>query len=134
MSNNTPGSGFSPDISGSVKVLHGVAGPSGSALWFDTSNFSQPNAGGLHWGNVGRNIISGPSLRNLDFSVFRKFQVTERWRGELRFESFNFTNTPNFAQPNTRIGDTNFGRVTGAVGVNDGGGPRVVQLGMKLTF
>lgn len=82
----------------------------------DTSNFSRPlDADGRtpHFGNVGRGIISGPSLRDLDFSLFRKFQISERFKGEFRVESFNLTNTPNFANPNVGQGDANFGKVTG---------------------
>ncbi len=136
---NSPGNGNSPDITGSVKVLHGVAGPAGSVLWFDTSNFSRPlDADGRtpHFGNVGRGIISGPSLRALDFSLFRKFQISERFKGEFRVESFNLTNTPNFGNPDVGQGNANFGKVTGILNPIDGGGvgARVIQLGIKLTF
>ncbi len=136
---NSPGNGNSPDITGPVKVLHGIAGPRGTALWFDTSNFSRPlDADGRtpHFGNVGRGILTGPGLRDLDISLFRKFSLTERVAGEFRVESFNVTNTPNFGNPNTTHGDANFGRVTGVrdpIGAG-GVGPRVIQLGLKLTF
>ena len=99
---NTPGSSSSPDQAGQSKILHGIAGPGGSALWFDTSVFVQPlNADGRtpHFGNVGPNSMSGPGLGNLDLSLFRKIRVTERWRADLRFETFNFTNTPAFNNP-----------------------------------
>lgn len=36
-------------------------------------------------------------------------------KGELRLESFNFTNTPAFANPDTILGSTNFGKVTGTL-------------------
>jgi hypothetical protein len=140
VASNTPGNGLSPDINGPVKVLHGIAGPAGSALWFDTAVFSQPNVGGLHFGNVGRNAASGPGLWNLDFSVFRKFPITERWKGEFRFEAFNLTNTPAFGNPNTQLGSNDFGKVTGTLaglvanqGVG-GTGSRVIQLGLKISF
>ncbi len=139
---NAPGNGDNtPDITGPVKILHGVAGPGGSALWFDTSNFSRPlDSDGRtpHFGNMGRNAIDGPSLRNLDLSLFRKFQITERWKSELRFESFNFTNTPAYNNPNLALTNANFGKISGTLtgvdttfGTN---GPRVIQLGMKITF
>jgi hypothetical protein len=120
-----------------------VAGTSGTATWFDTSNFKQPlDADGKtpHWGNLGRNNFDGPSLVNLDFSVFRKFQFTERFKGELRGEATNFTNTPAFGNPNTTLGSADFGKVTGTLaglianqGVG-GTGSRAVQLGLRITF
>ncbi|MBS1857752.1 MAG: TonB-dependent receptor [Acidobacteria bacterium] len=143
VSANTPGSSITPDIVGNFTVSHAVAGPSGSATWFDTSAFKQPlDADGKtpHFGNTGRNAFNGPGLFNIDFSVFRKFQVTERVKGELRFESTNFTNTPAFGNPSTTVGSADFGRVTGTLaglianqGVG-GTGSRGIQLGLRFTF
>jgi len=103
-------------------------------LWFDTSKFAAPGAGAL--GNVGRNILSGPGVVNIDFSLFRNFSITERLKGQLRLESFNFTNTPHYDNPNTTFGDPNFGQVTTAGGdYNTGrGDPRQFQIGLRLFF
>jgi len=130
---NSPGNGNSPDISGDVKILKGI-GP--GTYWFDISNFSLPvNPDKTpRFGNMGRYILHGPGFRNLDLSLFRNFQVTERIKGELRVESFNFTNTPIFNLPNLSQGNANFGRVTGTITTNNGGGARVVQLGLKISF
>ncbi len=143
VSANTPGTSQTPDQVGEIKILHGVAGPGGSDLWFDTSAFKQPlDADGKtpHFGNMGRNNIDGPGLFDLDLSLFRKFEITERVRGEFRAEALNFTNTPAFGNPNTTVGNANFGKVTGTLaglisnqGVG-GTGPRSVQLGLKFTF
>ncbi|MFB3825324.1 MAG: carboxypeptidase regulatory-like domain-containing protein [Bryobacteraceae bacterium] len=143
VSANTPGSSITPDQTGPIAVRHMVAGPRGSELWFDTSPFRQPlDADGKtpHFGNLGRNNFDGPGLGDLDFSLFRKFQMTERIRGELRFESFNFTNTPAFSNPNTSVGSVDFGKITGTLAgliANQsvgGVGPRSIQLGLKLSF
>ena len=79
-------------------------------------------------------------MGDLDLSLFRKFQIGERVKGELRFESLNFTNTPAFANPDATVGSVTFGRVTGTLaglisnqGVG-GTGPRTIQLGFKLMF
>ncbi len=143
VSANTPGSSQTPDQVGDIKILHNVAGPGGSALWFDTSVVKAPvNADGKtpHFGNMGRNNISGPGLADLDLSLFRKFRITERINGEFRAESLNFTNTPAFANPNATQGSNDFGKVTGTLaglianqGVG-GTGPRSIQLGVKLNF
>jgi hypothetical protein len=124
-------------------VLHNVAGTSGTDLWFDTSQFKQPlDADGKtpHWGNMGHNNVSGPGLGDLDLSLFRKFRITERFKGEFRAESTNFTNTPAFANPNVTVGSANFGRITGTLAGlianqgTGGTGPRNIQLGLRLTF
>jgi Carboxypeptidase regulatory-like domain len=143
VSNNTPASSFTPDQAGPFTVLHNVAGPSGSDLWFDTSQFKQPlNADGKtpHWGNLGHNNVSGPGLGDLDLSLFRKFPIKERLNIEFRAETTNFTNTPAFANPNTTVGSANFGRVTSTLAGlianqgTGGTGPRSLQLGLRITF
>ena len=140
---NTPGSTFTPDQVGEIKILHGVAGPSGSALWFDTLAIKQPlDADGktVHIGNMGHNSLDGPGLFNVDGSVFKNFRISERFKAELLAEALNFTNTPAFADPSTTVGSADFGRVTATLaglvanqGVG-GTGSRNVQLGIKISF
>ena len=128
---NAPGNGNRPNVSGPVKIL-GNIGP--GQLYFDTSVFSQPKAATL--GNLGRNILHGPHLFDIDFSVFRRFRITERTRLEFRAESFNVTNTPWFDRPDTSLSDAAFGQVTTAQGnqsvkVNMN---RTLQGSLRLTF
>ena len=70
-------------------------------------------------GNEGRNQVFGPDLRRGDLSLFKTIPVRERLKLELRAECFNFTNTPNFAQPNAVI--AGFGQ-TGAPVTSNGFG------------
>jgi hypothetical protein len=148
---NTPGSTFTPDQIGEVKYTHTVAGTAGTGTWFDTTGcvpvvtascFLQNPPLGLtgRFGTAGRNNFNGPGLGNLDLSIFRKFDITERAKLEFRVESTNLTNSPAFANPNLTLGDANFGKVTGTLaglitnqGVG-GTGPRAINLGLKLTF
>jgi hypothetical protein len=51
----------------------------------------------------------------VDFSVFRRFSITERVGLEFRFESLNFFNTPHFDLPSTELTSPNFGKVTTAL-------------------
>jgi hypothetical protein len=83
------------------------------SLWFDTSKFSAPAPN--TFGNVGRNILTGPGFVNLDLSVFRRFQMGERVDFEVRVESFNVTNTPHFNNPSATFGGAGFGEVTTAI-------------------
>lgn len=124
---NAPGNSNTPNLNGEFKALKNV-GP--GTYWFDTSVFTSPAAG--TFGNLGRNILSGPGFAHLDASIFRTFKVTERWNVQFRAESINFSNTPHFNNPNGDITSPNFGRVTGVNGAPNG--PREIQLGLKVTF
>ena len=76
-----------------------------------------------------------PDLRNrrepiVDFSIFKSFVLKEDLRLQFRAESFNLTNTPWFAAPNTTFNSAAFGVVAPAQ-QND---PRNVQLALKLMW
>jgi hypothetical protein len=143
VSANTPGSSITPDMVGPFTVSHAVAGPGGTATWFDTSAFKQPlDADGKtpHFGNMGRNNLNGPGLFDLDLSLFRKFKFTERIVAELRAETTNFTNTPAFAAPNVTVGNVDFGKITSTLNgliANQsigGTGPRVLTFALRVRF
>src|SRR6202011_5181119 len=74
-------------------------------------------------GNAGRNILIGPGLTNLDFSVFKNNFVTrisENFKVQFRAEFFNLLNHANFAPPTTPDNTTIFdgtGTPTGVAGV-----------------
>jgi len=53
-------------------------------------------------GNAGRNSLVGPSLVNLDFSVYKNFavkKISESFSAQFRAEFFNILNHANFAPP-----------------------------------
>jgi hypothetical protein len=100
--------------------------------YFDTSQFSKSRFTGTHkhdLGNAGRNLVRGPDLVNLDFSLFKEMAVRERARLQMRFEFFNLFNTPHFANPIGSMSDGRFGSIVQTVG-----NPRVVQFAGKLAF
>ena len=82
-----------------------VVGPfnSGGSLtqFFNTAAFAPQPIGTA--GSEGRNQLIGPRLRRGDLSIFKTVPIREHLKLELRAECFNFTNTPNFAQPNAVI-------------------------------
>jgi hypothetical protein len=94
--------------------------------FFNTSAFV-PNAQ-YTFGNAGRNILIGPGLVNFDLGLFKRFRVTEDKFFQFRFEAFNAFNTPQFEQPNSVVGNLDFGRITSA------GRPRNLQFGLKFVF
>jgi hypothetical protein len=118
-----PGNGQSPNQIAPIQILHGI---DVGNEWFSRASFAAPATG--VFGNIGRNSLSGPGFFNLDASLFKLFHITERFNAELRGEVFGLTNTPQFNNPNTTLGNASFGYVTGAAG------GRTMQLGLKINF
>jgi hypothetical protein len=58
-----------------------------NAQWFNRNAFVIPPAGTI--GNVARNSMYGPQFRHFDFSLFKNFAVTERFKLQFRSEFFN---------------------------------------------
>jgi len=94
-------------------------------------------------GNVGRNSMIGPGFFNLNAALAKTFEFSEHMRLQLRFETVNTTNTPQFSNPNggcCTSNNANFGFVTGTLGSGSGsinagtGGPRTLQLAGKFSF
>ncbi|MGE3467460.1 MAG: hypothetical protein AB7J13_11060, partial [Pyrinomonadaceae bacterium] len=82
------------------------------------------------FGNLGRNVLRGPSSRRIDLSLTKSTQLTERIALELKWDIFNVFNFVNFANPNSDLTDeTDFGQITRTIG-----SPRVMQFGAKLRF
>jgi len=82
-------------------------------------------------GNASRVPVYGPDFVNTDFSVIKQFKLPWENMGlNFRAEFFNLFNHAQFGLP---VNDTNAPGGFGAVNstVNN---PRVVQLGLKLTF
>jgi hypothetical protein len=76
-------------------------------------------------GNLGRNTVRSPGSVNLNLSVARKFQLTERIAFQLRVDAFNAMNHVNFSAPATSLtvatsngqaifNSPGFGLITGA--------------------
>lgn len=80
------------------------------------------------YGNVARTIpMRGPGMANIDFSMFKTFDLLERFKAQFRAEVFNLTNTPLFYGPNTQYGSSTFGQITSQANF-----PRVFQLGVRF--
>ncbi|PYV08534.1 MAG: hypothetical protein DMG07_25535 [Acidobacteria bacterium] len=95
--------------------------------WFDVNAFTPPPS--FTYGDAGRNILDGPGRKNVDFSVFKDFRITEDTRVQFRAEFFNLTNTPQFDLPNATIGSGPAGTISSTIGI-----PRQIQFGLKVAF
>jgi len=95
------------------------------------------SSGAFHFGNLGRNVFTGPTFANTDFSVQKTTRITEQVRIQFRAELFDIFNHPNFGQPG-RIatpGSTAFGVITNTrFPAGDSGSARQVQFALKFMF
>jgi hypothetical protein len=82
------------------------------------------------FGNLGRNVLRGPSQRRVDLSLMKTFRLSGEAVLEFKWDVFNVFNFVNYANPNADMTDeTDFGQITKTVGA-----PRVMQFGAKLRF
>jgi hypothetical protein len=93
-------------------------------------------------GNSGRNILIGPGLSNLDFSIFKNIplkKISESFNAQFRAEFFNVLNHANFAVPvtpdHTDIFDST-GAPTGVAGqlTSTSTPGREIQFALKLVW
>jgi hypothetical protein len=108
-------------------------------LWFNPACFVQATPGEL--GTANRTPLSGPGFVNTDFSLIKRFNVTERVGADFRAEFFNLFNHPQFGLPNGDLASAfgpnptpqavsqNLGVITYTVN-----NPRLIQLALKLNF
>lgn len=116
-------------------------------LWFNPAAFVQPEIG--FRGNAGRNIVTGPDYKSVDFSIVKNFHLAETKTLQLRAEAFNLFNRANFdlpsnsdlgeqvfsyipasgSRPATFIRTTTAGRIFNTVGDS-----REIQLAVKFIF
>ena len=84
---------------------------------------------GPGFGNLGRNTVFGPDQRRVDLVLSKLTTIREGMSVELRGEFFNAFNTVTFREPERTLNTASFGEIT-----RTRGGPRVIQLGLKLRF
>lgn len=113
---NTPGGGASRNIR-RPNLVAGVNPYLGNDRSFiNPAAFAIPEPG--TWGNFPRNELSGPSFRQLDITLSKKFRIKETMNIEFRTEVFNIFNTANFANPSTTLSNAlpnlSFNTTTGA--------------------
>jgi len=82
------------------------------------------------FGNLSRNIgYRGPGEANWDLSIFKDVAFKERYKAQFRAEALNAFNTPLFANPNTLLNSSNFGKL-----VYQTNTPRELQLGLRFSW
>jgi Carboxypeptidase regulatory-like domain/TonB dependent receptor len=123
--NNTGGFGFNqrPDLVPGVSPV-----PQDQTIhqWINPAAFSQPAA--FTFGDSPRFLsnLRAPKYFMWDMGIHKWWELGEARRLQFRFEMFNALNHPNFFEPDTNLGDSNFGTITSAYPA------RSVQFGLKF--
>ena len=110
--------------------------------WFNIQAFALQPLG--TFGNVGRNVLTGPGIVAWDFSALKNFNFTERRYLQFRFEAFNAANHPVWGDPGVLLNANRFDSAgvpiagTGAFGqittTRNGIDMRQLQFSLKLIF
>ena len=103
--------------------------------WLNPNAFGTPAP--YTYGNLGRNSLRSDATKNLDFSLVRRFPLTENTGFEFRADSFNLTNTPIFNVPSCTgvvgctpvLGNPNWNVVLATRNT-----PRELQFALKFFF
>jgi hypothetical protein len=116
-----------PDVIGDPALPAGRPRAELIAQYFNTAAF-RANAPGS-FGNLGRNVLIGPGLANLDAGLFKSIPIwKESHRLQFRSEFFNLFNRPNFGNPTNNLVSPSFGRILSAQPA------RQIQLALKYIF
>ena len=147
---------------GPLKITKGTTndplwGP--TATWFNPNNITEPLESQLYsnnepgmFGNLGRNVLTGPGRNNWDLALHKDFRLP--WWGkegstlQFRWETFNSFNHTQWSGVNVGCsgapnadGSPAFGRPCGGNQYNLGNGevnstwePRVMQFALKFVF
>jgi len=131
-------------VSGRASIVPGVAlypahktiGAKGQ--WFNPAAFTAPtNAAGIPggaYGNSGYDMLRGPGFQDWDMNLEKNIVFKGRYKVQLRADSFNIFNHPNFAVPNSSINNTaNVGTVT-AISSTPSYEARTVEFAAKFNF
>jgi hypothetical protein len=148
---NTPGGGNSrnvrrPDLIPGVNPYLG-----NDRNYLNPAAFATPAPG--TFGNLPRNALSGPSFRQLDLILAKRFRFNETMNFEFRTEVFNVFNQTNFANPSATLNNalsatfqpgqpftqalagSTFGLLRSTVGRTVGlGSNRQLQFAMRFNF
>jgi hypothetical protein len=124
-----------PDLVPGYEADQAPAGGRTPNQWFDIAAYKI--AAPLTGGNLGLQAATGPPTKTLDFSTFKDFNITERWKVQFRAEAFNLFNTPLFNVPDATVGNSrllggngNFGKITST----QTGTERRIQFALRLSF
>ncbi len=78
---------------------------------FSASNFV-PSLAETGFGNLGRNAFRGPGWFDIDTSLYKNINITERLRFQFGASAYNILNHPNFQNPNADLAGGGLGLIS----------------------
>jgi hypothetical protein len=144
---NTGSGGPRPDIVGnpynfSNAMTVGFNGGPGTCpsnqqsifCWFNPAAYALPplapgQTSATRFGDARRGTLRGPAQYNVDFSVFKDFNITESKLLQFRAEFFDLFNTPQFGDPNFSVDTPAAGSISNTVHSS-----RQIQFALKFAF
>jgi Carboxypeptidase regulatory-like domain/TonB dependent receptor len=109
-----------------------VLGNRNAAQWFNVAAFSQNPTNLVNGiaidGNSGRNLLRGPTFKDVDLAISRDFVFKEHLNLQFRADAYNVFNLVSLNNPGNTVGTSTFGVITAASAM------RQLQLGLKLSF
>ncbi len=117
-----------PDVISGKDPKSAPSGGRNPGQWFDTSAVVAPAPGTP--GNLGIQSQNRPGQRQVDVSLFKDIPLRERLKVQFRAEAFNVANTPQWGQPGTTQGNSDFGTIT----YTQANTQRHVQFALRLMF
>ncbi|HEY1213453.1 MAG TPA: carboxypeptidase regulatory-like domain-containing protein, partial [Bryobacteraceae bacterium] len=139
----TPQLGFNPTNNGDTRnpirpswnpAFTGSIIQGGLNQYFNPDAFIVPPNG--TYGNVGRDILTGPGLATLDASLLKNITWGERMKLQFRSEFFNILNHANFGTPNPIVFTSSSGNPAPTAGLinTTSTTSRQLQVGLKLQW
>jgi hypothetical protein len=127
-------------VSGRANVVPGASlypAKKTRTLWFNPSAFTAPldsslRAGGTY-GTSGYNMLYGPRFQSWDMNLKKNIPWGDHYNVQLRADSFNIFNHPNFNTPNSNISNSNVATVT-AISGTPSYEARTIEFAAKFNF
>jgi hypothetical protein len=94
--------------------------------------FVLPAAG--TYGNLGRGILTGPGLVDMDVSLFKNTKITGKIGVQFRAECFNVLNHTNFGIPNAIVFSNGLPSPSAGLITATATSSRQIQFGLKLIY
>jgi hypothetical protein len=131
-------------VSGEPIWMTNSAVPGGREL--NPAAFQAPTTG--QNGSLGRNVLTGPGVFQIDASLQRQFRLFKTLAAETSISAYNLLNHPAFANPVSYLGSALFGQstssanlmlgsgspTTGLTPLYQAGGPRTLELSLRFSF
>jgi len=145
-------------VSGRANLVPGVSlypSKKTKAEWFNPAAFSAPgcytttgltgacstvyaNAAGATvydtYGNSGYDMLRGPRFQDWDMNLQKNIPFKERYNVQLRADSFNVFNHPNFGTPNAAISNTSSVGTVTSISSTPSYEQRTVEFAAKFSF